>query len=222
MSDMLLYQNDEMAVLNKPGNIPVQDFANDFADMFAKNIRRCVRRGIKDAAAHYVHRLDKHTSGCLVIGFTSNGRRRLHKIFEGHRANKIYFAVVKGELTDRQITINSPLHYDKDANLTAVRDDGKQALTEVEVMGIGDGLSIVKLRPITGRTHQLRAHLRHIGHPILGDVKYGDNASPPLYLHAREIHLPTRDGKILAVRAPLPPHMRDMFQGIFSTKAPEV
>ncbi len=218
MSDMLLYHNEEMAVLNKPGNIPVQDFASQFADMFADNIRLCVRRGIKNASPHYVHRLDKHTSGCLVVGFTSNGRRRLHKIFEARLVKKVYFAVVNGELTVRQTTINSPLLYDKDANLSRIGEGGKQAQTEVDLLAIGEGLSLVRLRPITGRTHQLRVHLRSIGHPILGDEKYGTNANPPLFLHAREIHLPTRDGNILAVRAPLPAHMRDVFRNVLGTK----
>jgi 23S rRNA pseudouridine955/2504/2580 synthase len=167
-----------------------------------------------------VHRLDKDTSGVLVIARTAAAAAFLTRAFRDKTTRKTYWALVVGRPTPGQGRIDLALAKHGSAGGERVRadpDDGKHAVTYYRVIdSAGERASWLALLPVTGRTHQLRAHCAAIGTPILGDPKYGGAgaqlAGAPngkrLHLHARELSLPHPAGGRLRVTAPLPPHMQ--------------
>lgn len=155
------------------------------------------------------HRLDADTAGCLVLGRTRPALAALGALFAAGRARKTYWAVVQGAPTAEAGVVEAPL--EKISSKAAgwrmrVAPAGQPAVTEWRVLGRAPGMAWLELRPRTGRTHQLRVHCAHLGHPILGDARYGAAAGPPLHLLARAIELPL-DPPVRA-EAPVPPHMR--------------
>jgi len=171
-----------------------------------------------------VHRLDRDTSGVLLLGASQHATRALAAAFKQRSARKLYLAIVAGRLDKPHGRIDLPLAKGRPGEgrgegreLMTVARDGEEAVTLYATAQVtGDGrASLLALSPLTGRTHQLRVHLAHLGHPILGDGKYGGRqAHPPLrglpgqlLLHARELAVPhPEDGTTLRVEAPLPPH----------------
>jgi 23S rRNA pseudouridine955/2504/2580 synthase len=167
-----------------------------------------------------VHRLDKETSGILVIARSASAAAFLTRAFREKSARKIYWAVVVGRPRLERGRIDLPLAKVPGPGGERVRPDseeGRRAVTYYRVIdSAGAQASWVALMPVTGRTHQLRAHCAAIGTPILGDSKYGEAAAHlagipgarRLHLHARSLSMPHPLGGKLAVTAPLPPHMR--------------
>lgn len=140
-----------------------------------------------------VHRLDKEVSGVVVFARTAAAHRALSMAFEARQVGKRYAAIVHGVLEqDRSITLSLREFGSGRVGVDAVR--GKPSETRVEVFARGADVTRVDARPLTGRRHQLRAHLYAIGHPIVGDRRYGDGAraagEPRLFLHARELSVP--------------------------------
>jgi 23S rRNA pseudouridine1911/1915/1917 synthase len=138
-----------------------------------------------------VHRLDRDTSGLLLIAKTNMAHARLGRQFEKHTIMKRYVARVQGKVQFDQGAINVPLerHYKyHDQRQVARKGEGKEAITLYEVLKRFSKSTLVALYPETGRTHQLRVHMKHLGHPILGDEKYGQKISfSRLALHAQSI-----------------------------------
>jgi 23S rRNA pseudouridine955/2504/2580 synthase len=170
-----------------------------------------------------VHRLDKDTSGCLLVAKTRFAASALAKTFRSRAARKIYWALVAGVPKPRQGRISTFLakeERDEDSVMRIARhgDEGaSHAVTYYAVVETAARrLAWLSLKPVTGRTHQLRAHTAHIGHPIVGDPKYfsKENWELPggmqnrLHLLARRIVVPHPRGGTIDVTAPLPPHMR--------------
>jgi RluA family pseudouridine synthase len=207
----VLYADEARAVVYKPGGIDILSFNKELPDLFAMNkadVTECDRKHLP----HSVHRLDKATSGCVVVGFTSGERARLSKLFAERRVDKTYYAVVRGQFAEQCGTITEPLGYDKSSNSARVDPAGKPAVTHYAVMAEYGGFTLVRLKPETGRTHQLRAHMAFTGHPIVGDSRYGQEVfgvdDTPLHLHAGRIAFPLSfEGNLLHVAAPLPPYM---------------
>ena len=170
-----------------------------------------------------VHRLDKDTAGCLLVAKTRFAASALAKIFRSRSARKIYWALVAGVPKPRQGRISTFLAKEEreDASFMRVARHGEEgashAVTYYAVVDTAARqLAWLSLKPVTGRTHQLRAHMAHIGHPIVGDPKYfsKENWELPggmqnrLHLLARRIVVPHPRGGNIDVTAPLPPHMR--------------
>jgi 23S rRNA pseudouridine955/2504/2580 synthase len=167
-----------------------------------------------------VHRLDKETSGVLVVARTAAAAAFLTRAFREKTTRKTYWAVVVGRPKINQGRIDLALAKLPGHTGERVRpdaDEGRRAVTYYGVIdSAGTQVSWLALMPITGRTHQLRAHCAAIGTPILGDAKYGETAahlagipgSRKLHLHARSLAIPHPLGGRLEVTAPLPPHMR--------------
>jgi 23S rRNA pseudouridine955/2504/2580 synthase len=169
-----------------------------------------------------VHRLDRETSGALVIAKTRQAAQKLAAAFRSRTSRKVYWALVAGVPRPRQGKISTWLAKEGGSDGERMRvarhgdDEASHAVSLYSVVDTaGQKLAWLTMRPVTGRTHQLRAHAAHIGHPIIGDAKYFDieNWELPggiqnrLHLHARRIVLPHPDGGRIDVTAPLPPHM---------------
>jgi 23S rRNA pseudouridine955/2504/2580 synthase len=167
-----------------------------------------------------VHRLDRDTSGVLLIARTAQSAAGLSRALASRDASKIYWALVKGAPKEKHGLIKGALAKEgargKDERMAiSEEDDAKFALTEYAVMGqAGQEFAWIAARPITGRTHQIRVHLASLGTPIVGDFKYGGveargrgAIADKLHLHARSLDIARPDGGRVAVTAPLPPHM---------------
>ncbi|MCU0888257.1 MAG: RNA pseudouridine synthase [Rubritepida sp.] len=155
------------------------------------------------------HRLDTDTAGCLALGRTKPALAALGALFAEGRAEKTYWAVVLGAPAADSGVVEAPLAKvsTREAGWRmVVRAEGQRAVTAWRVLGRGDGVTALELSPRTGRTHQLRAHLAHLGHPILGDARYGGGAGA-MQLLARRLVLPLDPPR--TATAPVPTHMRE-------------
>jgi 23S rRNA pseudouridine955/2504/2580 synthase len=213
----ILHRDEAVIVLNKPPGLAVQ--GGTATERHLDGLLDLLRFG-KDERPRLVHRLDKETSGVLVIARNAAAAAFLTRAFREKTARKTYWAVVVGLPEPRQGRINLPLAKSPGRGGERVRPDneeGKRAVTYYRVIdSAGTEASWLALMPITGRTHQLRAHCAAISAPILGDAKYGEAAahldgvpgSRRLHLHARALSMPHPLDGTLKVTAQLPLHMR--------------
>ena len=226
LRDLILYEDDDIYVFNKPHGLASQGGSGTKRHMDGLLKSLTNKQG---EAPRLVHRLDRDTSGCLIVAKTRAAATHFGKVFSSRSARKIYWAVVWGNPHPRQGSISCFL--------------AKQATTDGEQMvvvpngtpGAQHSMSYysttdtaarrfawVTLKPVTGRTHQLRVHMAQLGNPILGDPRYFniENWEAPeglvdgLQLHARRISLPLPGGNRLDVSAPLPPHMAKTFAAL--------
>jgi RluA family pseudouridine synthase len=154
--------------------------------------------------AGIVHRLDRATSGVMICAKHPAALKLLQKQFENRTAKKTYLAVVSGIVTPDEAIINLPIERNPKAPATfRVGASGKDAQTRYEVVKFGIGKTLLELHPATGRTHQLRVHLAHISHPILGDPLYG-KSDARLYLHSRQLSLTLPNGTKKTFTSPAP------------------
>ncbi|MCX8133003.1 MAG: RNA pseudouridine synthase [Roseococcus sp.] len=166
-------------------------------------------RGGKRHLPQPAHRLDADTAGCLALGRTKPALAALGRLFAAGRAEKTYWAVLCSELPDDQGEVSAPLAKTStraEGWRMVVRPDGQPARTLWRVIGRAPGLTAVELVPRTGRTHQLRVHMAHLGAPILGDARYGGGEGA-LHLLARRLVLPLDPPR--RAEAPVPAHMRE-------------
>ena len=212
----VLHIDDEALALDKPAGVATQGGTG--IGSHVDGALDGLRFGL-DRRPKLVHRLDKDTSGVLLLARTDPAARWLARAFRDRAAEKIYWAVVVGELRPATGTVDLPLARlpGKGGEKTAVdRANGRRALTDYAVVEqLGHRAAWVALRPRTGRTHQLRVHMAALGTPILGDGKYGgadafleaEGLDRRPHLHARSIALDRPGGGRLSATAPLPPHM---------------
>ena len=191
-------------VLNKPANLPVHPGPSGGAsveDSFPALSRR-------RAGPWLVHRLDADTAGCLLVAMRRAALLAAQAEFAAGRAEKLYWAVVRGgpEAARGQIALPLLKRNTKQGWHMTADPSGDPAVTDWQVLGRAAGLSWLELRPRTGRTHQLRLHCAASGFPILGDTRYGAGETGGLHLLARELHL-ALEPKLHAM-APPPAHMR--------------
>jgi 23S rRNA pseudouridine955/2504/2580 synthase len=223
LKSITLYEDADVLVLDKPMGLAVQGGSGTtrHVDGMLEVLRD--KNGQKP---RLVHRLDKDTAGCLLVAKTRFAATALAKSFRTRSARKIYWALVAGVPKPRQGRISTFLAKDEREEDSIMRiaahgDEGaSHAVTYYAVVDTaGSRLAWVSLKPVTGRTHQLRAHMDHIKHPIVGDAKYfnKENWQLPggiqqrLHLLARRLVIPHPRGGTIDVTAPLPPHMRQSF-----------
>ncbi len=171
----VLYEDASLLALDKPAGVAVHGGSG--VSFGAIESLRAARPGAK--LLELVHRLDRDTSGVLLIAKKRAALVELHRMLREGEVEKDYLAVVKGSWRGGPREIRAPLHKYVTAageRRVSVREGGMAAVTRVRPLGTGQACSLLALRLLTGRTHQIRVHLAHAGHPILGDAKYGDFA----------------------------------------------
>ncbi|MFZ1990710.1 MAG: RluA family pseudouridine synthase [Alphaproteobacteria bacterium] len=209
-------------VLNKPAGLAVQGGSKTTRHLDAL-LPALAGRG--EERPRLVHRLDRDTSGAIVIARSAASAAELAALFRTKAVTKIYWALVHGVPSPRAGTIDVALAKQGgrgNERMEPQEDDseeGQRAITHFEVVSnVAHQFAWVALMPVTGRTHQLRAHLAAIGHPIVGDPKYGKpedfggEIPSGLQLHARRISLPGGKRRKISVEAPLPPHMAETWR----------
>jgi 23S rRNA pseudouridine955/2504/2580 synthase len=218
-----LHEDADVLVLNKPMGLSVQGGSGTTRHVDGM---LDVMRDKSGQRPRLVHRLDKDTSGCLLVAKTRFAASFLAQVFRSREARKIYWALVAGVPKPKQGRISTFLAKEEREDDSVMRiarhgeEGASHAVTYYAVVETSARqLAWLSLKPVTGRTHQLRAHLAHIGHPILGDPKYfnKENWALPggiqkrLHLLARRIAVPHPRGGVIDVTAPLPPHMVQSF-----------
>lgn len=237
LQSLVLYRDDKVIAFNKPAGLAVQggtglggNNLDDKLDALRFDLRERPR---------LVHRLDKDTSGVLLLARTPQAAKVLTERFAGKDVRKIYWALVVGRLEVEQGMIDLPLLKEERGQHSKIVEEkvgvdperGKRAVTYYRVVeSLGHTLSWVEMWPVTGRTHQLRVHMAAIGHPIVGDGKYGGKDAfvegsmdlpRQMHLHARRIQMTLANGKSLDVTAPLGSHMKQSWKLLnLSEKAP--
>lgn len=220
----LLYRDGLLLVIDKPAGIAVHRGPKGGESL--ETHFSALRFGLpRDPAL--AHRLDRETSGCLVLGRHRKALERLGLLFKQGRVDKCYWAVVEGVPAWEEGLIDLPLGRLDSARGWWMKVDplGAKAQTRWRVLGKSDRLALLALAPLTGRTHQLRVHCAAMGFPILGDRIYGarDDARTALQLHARRIEIPLYKNKDpVRVEAPLPPHMRELTGALLGTQPAEL
>jgi 23S rRNA pseudouridine955/2504/2580 synthase len=219
MLDSIIFEDEEIIAINKPSGLAAQGGTgiSKHADALINAARPEFSGNLRLA-----HRIDRETSGVLVIAKGYDAALKATSMFKERKVRKTYLALVYGNIPSKEGLIRAPImeERDEDGNKRRRAKDGpeaKRALTRYRVMDEAFGLiSLVELSPATGRTHQLRIHMKHIGHPIVGDFKYGREdefkrlksalnieIGRTLHLHAASIEI---EGKP-EISAPMPPHM---------------
>lgn len=201
----VLYEDDDCVVINKPIGVLSHSKGQFNAEATVETWLRS-RTKLTGARAGIVHRLDRMTSGVMICAKTPIALAKLQKQFAQRKTKKTYAALVSGELKPAEAIIDMPIERNPRAPATfRVGAQGKSAKTHYRTVRYNGTYSLLELKPETGRTHQLRVHLNHIGHPIVGDIMYGGEPADRLYLHAEklEITIP-KDSERKVFEAPVP------------------
>ncbi|MFO1038238.1 MAG: RNA pseudouridine synthase [Geminicoccaceae bacterium] len=205
----LLYRDAMMLIVDKPPGLPVHPGTGGGPNL--EDSLDWLRFGLPQRP-HLAHRLDRDTSGCLVLGRHAKALRRLGALFSSGQVKKTYWAVVRGAPAQPEGRIDLPLMKRNDKRGWFMKTDpaGQQAITDYRTLGAADGITWLELTPHTGRTHQLRVHLAETGCPILGEPIYAEEPKDlPLHLHARAVTVPLYPGRDpVAVTAEPPEHLR--------------
>jgi tRNA pseudouridine32 synthase/23S rRNA pseudouridine746 synthase len=204
LSDRILFIDAEAIILDKPAGLPV-DAPRRGGDSIASRIDE-LKCGFKRPPVA-MHRLDTDTSGCLLFARAAKARAQFQQLFETRGVEKYYLAVIAAELAEEQGVIDLPLAKTSTAEAgwkMVAEKHGLSATTHWRRIAVRDGSTLVEFRPVTGRTHQIRAHAREaFGRGIVGDRVYGMPGGPML-LHASRLVVPRARKTVIDVTAPLP------------------
>ena len=216
---LVIHRDDAALIINKPAGLATQGGTN--TENHVDGLLDALTYGL-DNRPKLVHRLDKDTSGVLLVARTSRAAGHFAKAFSSRTARKVYWAIVVGVPTIYDGFIDLPLAKQPGSGGEKMHVDEKEGLsarTRYRVVErAGNTCAWVELQPYTGRTHQLRVHMAAIGHPIVGDGKYGGKdafltgtISRKMHLHARRLRIDHPKGHQIDIRADLPPHMTESF-----------
>ena len=216
----ILYQDAAVIAVNKPAGLTVHAGAGQHDGTL---VNRLVHhfQGLSQLGGEerpgIVHRLDKDTSGVLLVARTDAAHRALAAQFSGRTVEKVYLALVNGHVKDDTGRITKPISRDpvRRIRMTARLTTGREAITEYRVRQRWEKFTFLEVRIKTGRTHQIRVHMASLGHPVAGDRLYGAPPAPRLFLHAWKIGFTSpATGQTVTVEAPLPPELSVWLAGI--------
>lgn len=212
----ILYEDRDLIVLNKPGGIAVHGGSG-----VSFGVIETLRALRPDATLELVHRLDRDTSGCLIVAKRRPALRALHAAFREGRVEKRYLALLGGRWEHGAVMVAAALKRGQlkggERIVTVDAAEGKDSISHFRPLDLFADASFMEVRIETGRTHQIRVHAAHLGHPVAGDDKYGDAevnrrfkalGLKRMFLHAQSLSLPRADDAVLAVDAPLGDDLR--------------
>lgn len=192
----ILFEDNDLLVINKPAGLVVHPAAGNRQGTLVsallhyapETFAELVDDG-EDERPGIVHRLDKDTSGVMVIAKNPDAHAKLKDAFRQHQIDKIYLAIARGHFRDGFGVIDAPIGRDEKNRLKrkVCEENGKEALTKYRRVGEAHGCTLLQVRLYTGRTHQIRVHLAHIGHPVLGDLLYSGGAKCPPFRYKRQL-----------------------------------
>lgn len=215
----IIYEDEYFMAVNKPPFMLVHPTPNHPAGTLLNAAAYHFDRQGVEAALRLLNRLDMNTSGIVVIPKSAAVHSKLDEMMKSGSIKKFYVAVIKGAIEPEKGTIDKPIGKDEaDSIRRKVKIDGQPAVTVYETIKKSGGYSLVRLELVTGRTHQIRVHLSHLGYPIVGDTLYGE-ASQLIgrqALHASDMELPHPIGKnMIKLHAELPDDIRRLVTEIF-------
>lgn len=196
-----IYEDENVIVLNKPAGL-----------LSMARGQYCPENTLEKYGL-LVHRLDRDTSGVIILAKNPEAQMFLKKQFQNRSAHKVYYAIIEGRPKLNEARIDLPLARDlKRPTTFRVDPNGKESETFYKIIKSNNKYTLVELSPTTGRTHQLRVHMKYLGYPILGDTVYGEKkAAPRLYLHAKKLEIILPGGKKVTFEADLPKEFESVF-----------
>lgn len=215
----VLYQDDAVIVVDKPAGVLVHPTEKDEGEpTLARHFASLIEQD-GTARAGIVHRLDKDTSGVMVLARTLVAAEDLRAQFKARSVAKSYWALVWGKMADERARIELPMARSRSTpTKMSVTPEGRSAVTEYEVTAEYDDYSLLYVRILTGRMHQIRVHFAYLGHPVVGDEVYGKQPTPPSlsrqFLHAHALTFTIPGGERRSFNAPLPTELQDFLKGL--------
>ena len=222
----IVYEDNDIIVVNKPKGMVVHP-ANGNPDGTLVNAVMALCKGSLSGIGGeirpgIVHRLDKDTSGLIIVAKNDLAHINMSKQIKDRQVKKIYIALVKGNISEDEATINMPIgRSTKDRKKMAVRKDGKEALTHFKVLKRYEKYTLLEIKIDTGRTHQIRVHMAEIGHPVVGDIVYS-NGKNEFGIEGQMLHARSLDfkhpitGKQMQLEAELPQYYKDVLKKLDS------
>jgi RluA family pseudouridine synthase len=208
----ILYEDDHLVVVNKPAGLMVHPVGPGQTDTLVHALTHLFQKRGTAASVHAVHRLDKNTSGAVLLAKSSYGHQLADRLLREGGIDREYLAVATGRIEQERGTIDAPIGRDpRHPTKRRVTEQGDEAVTHYEVVARSDQTTLVRMRLETGRTHQIRVHFQHIGHPLAGDTMYGGKklGFSRQALHAQTLRFAhPLSGELVEAQAPLPEDMR--------------
>ena len=218
----ILYEDSDIIVINKPKGLVVHPAIGNPEGTLVNAIMEICKDSLSGIGGEIrpgiVHRLDKDTSGVIVIAKNDLAHINISNQIKDRKTKKIYIALVRGIIKENAATINMPIgRSTKDRKKMAVSKNGKEAVTHFKVIKRYNGYTLIEVKIDTGRTHQIRVHMSEIGYPIVGDYIYSNGKNPfdvvGQMLHAKSIEFmhPSKN-ELMKIEAPLPEYFKDVIQ----------
>ena len=217
----VVYQDDWLLVVDKPAGVVVHPAPGHEHGTLAQGLVAEGARGGHESRPGIVHRLDKDTSGLLIVARRDDAYRALVAAMERRDIHRTYIALLKGDLPQDEGTIDAPIgrHLRDRKRMSLHTAVGKRAVTHFHVLGRAGGFTLTRVRLETGRTHQIRVHFSALGYPVAGDVQYGRPPRPEglerQFLHAARLAFPhPEDGREISCASPLPPDLSAFLEAL--------
>ena len=222
----IIYQDNDIIVVNKPKGLVVHPADGNPDGTLVNAIMAICKDGLSGIGGELrpgiVHRLDKDTSGLLIVAKNDKAHRLMSEQIKNREVRKIYIALVKGVVSENEATIDMPIgRSTKDRKKMAVRKDGKEAVTHFKVLKRYPSYTLLEVKIDTGRTHQIRVHMAEIGHPVVGDMVYSSGKNE-FGVEGQMLHAKSLDfkhpitGEQMHLEAPLPKYFEDVLDKLSS------